>query len=328
MAAVYGDHPPWHDVQLMITGPAVGDVEATFRERWEDPERLSRSPIRWLGDRIRKDEPATVTPLPEQLPDPEPTGDHPVQLLRTYPNRAPGYAFAPAGERSVARGYDKVVRRASRLVYLEDQYLWSKHIARTFAGALRRNPEMRLIAVLPHYPDQDGRMSMPPNLIGRMEALAVLRQAGPGRVAFYGPENLDGVPVYVHAKICVIDDTWASVGSDNFNRRSWTHDSEVSAAVCHPEFARDLRLTLMAEHLGRDVSDLGPEEVFEAFERSAAALQAWHARGRSGSRPPGRLRPVHERDVSRLNRLWATPMYRTLYDPDGRPTTMKLRRRF
>jgi phosphatidylserine/phosphatidylglycerophosphate/cardiolipin synthase-like enzyme len=171
-------------------------------------------------------------------------------------------------------------------------------------------------------------VSMPPNLIGRMEALAVLREAAPGRVAFYGPENLDGVPVYVHAKVCVIDDTWASVGSDNFNRRSWTHDSEVSAAVCHPQFARDLRLTLMGEHLGRDVSDHSSEEVFEAFAGSAAALQAWHARGRSGPRPPGRLRPLHEQNVSRFNRWWATPMYRTLYDPDGRPTMMKLRRRF
>src|SRR3712207_8204852 len=26
-------------------------------------------------------------------------------------------------------------------------------------------------------------------------------------------------------------DVWASVGSDNFNRRSWTHDSELSSAV-------------------------------------------------------------------------------------------------
>ena len=328
MAAVYGARPPWHDVHLMITGPAVGDVEATFRERWDDPERLSRSPLRWLGDWLRKDEPATVTPLPVQLPDPEPTGEHPVQLLRTYPNRAPGYAFAPAGERSVARGYDKVVRRATRLIYVEDQYLWSEEVARTFAGALRRNPDLRMIAVLPHFPDQDGRFSMPPNLIGRMKALAVLRRAGPGRVAFYGPENHDGVPVYVHAKVCIIDDTWATVGSDNFNRRSWTHDSEVSAAVCHSGFARDLRLALMTEHLDRDVSDLGPREVFDAFSRSAAALQAWHARGRSGPRPPGRLRPIHERNVSRLNRVWATPMYRTLYDPDGRPTAMKLRGEF
>jgi phosphatidylserine/phosphatidylglycerophosphate/cardiolipin synthase-like enzyme len=329
MAAVYGDRPPWHDVHLMITGPAVGDVETTFRERWEDPERLSRSPLRWAGDWLRKDEPASVTPLPEQLPDPEPTGEHPVQLLRTYPNRAPGYPFAPAGERSVARGYDKAISRARHLVYLEDQYLWSKPVAHTFARALRRNPDLRLIAVLPHHPDQDGRTSLPPNLIGRAHALAVLRDAAPDRVSFYGPENPDGVPVYVHAKVCVVDDTWASVGSDNFNRRSWTHDSEVSAAVCHPGFARELREELMSEHLGRDVGDLDePAELFDAFDDSARALQRWHRSGRSGPRPPGRVTPLHEDTVSRLTRLWATPMYRATYDPDGRPTRMKLLRQF
>jgi phosphatidylserine/phosphatidylglycerophosphate/cardiolipin synthase-like enzyme len=49
MAAIYGPRPPWHDVQLAITGPAVGDVETAFRERWEDPQALSRSPMRWLA---------------------------------------------------------------------------------------------------------------------------------------------------------------------------------------------------------------------------------------------------------------------------------------
>jgi phosphatidylserine/phosphatidylglycerophosphate/cardiolipin synthase-like enzyme len=68
-------------------------------------------------------------------------------------------------------------------------------------------------------------------------------------VAFYGLESPDGVPVYVHAKVCIIDDQWASVGSDNFNLRSWTHDSEVTAAVCDPGYARALRLTLAGEHL-------------------------------------------------------------------------------
>ena len=40
-----------------------------------------------------------------------------------------------------------------------------------------------------------------------------------------------GTPVYVHAKVAVIDDIWACVGSANLNRRSWSHDSELSAAV-------------------------------------------------------------------------------------------------
>ena len=329
MARVYGDRPPWHDVHLMITGPAVGDVETTFRERWEDPERLTRSPLRLAGDWMYKDEPRHVTALPEQLPDPAPTGEHPVQLLRTYPNRVPGYPFAPDGERSVARGYAKAIERARRLIYVEDQYLWSREVADTFVRALRANPELRLVAVLPHHPDQDGRTSLPPNLVGRDQAIALIRAAAPGRVAFYGPENRAGVPVYVHAKVCVIDDTWASVGSDNFNRRSWTHDSEVSAVVCHPGFARGLRLELGREHLETDDGSLlEPHSVYDAFARSAAELQRWYDGGRTGPRPPGRLRPLHEGPMRPATRLWATAVYRLVYDPDGRPLGMRLRHRF
>jgi len=48
IAAVYGDRPPWHDIQVAIRGPAFGDVEAVFRERWEDPAPLSRNPVHRL----------------------------------------------------------------------------------------------------------------------------------------------------------------------------------------------------------------------------------------------------------------------------------------
>jgi phosphatidylserine/phosphatidylglycerophosphate/cardiolipin synthase-like enzyme len=43
----YGRRPPWHDLQLEVRGPAVLDVDLTFRERWEDrtpPDR--RTPLR------------------------------------------------------------------------------------------------------------------------------------------------------------------------------------------------------------------------------------------------------------------------------------------
>src|SRR3954468_16843319 len=49
----YGEHPPWHDVQVAIQGPAVYDVETVFRERWEDPAPLSRSPWRRGADKLR-----------------------------------------------------------------------------------------------------------------------------------------------------------------------------------------------------------------------------------------------------------------------------------
>jgi len=330
MAAVYGPRPPWHDIQLAIRGPAVGDVEAVFRERWEDPGALSRSPLHWLGDRVRHDNPA-CSPLPSQGADPETAGTHPVQLLRTYPRRAGGYPFAPRGERSVARAYLKAVTLARCLIYIEDQYLWSPEVAALFAAALQDNPELRLIAVLPLFPDQDGRISEPPNLVGRDRAITRLRKAAPDRVAFYGLESPTGVPVYVHAKACIIDDQWASVGSDNFNRRSWTHDSELSAAVCDPGFALALRLSLAAEHLDRPgpPDDLRePAQMFNAFAESARQLQRWYDDRCPGARPPGRLRPVDDRTLTPFTRTWASALNRLIYDPDGRPLEKRVRRSF
>ena len=326
MAKVYGPRPPWHDVQLALTGPVVGDVETVFRERWEDPQALSRSPIRWAGDAIRRDQ-APRRPLPPQQPDPAPTGPHPVQLLRTYGRRLGGYPFAPRGERSVARAYTKAFANARRLIYLEDQYLWSAEVSALLVAALRRTPDLRLVAVLPHQPDQDGALSYAPNLVSRARLLHELHAAAPGRVAVYGIENADGTPVYVHAKVCVVDDEWVTVGSDNFNRRSWTHDSEVSAAVVHPDLARSLRHELAREHLDTE-ADVPLEDHFGAYAASAEALAAWHRAPGATPRPPGRLRPLDSPEQSRLTRLWAGPLYRLVYDPDGRPLNLRLRRTF
>jgi phosphatidylserine/phosphatidylglycerophosphate/cardiolipin synthase-like enzyme len=262
-----------------------------------------------------------------------PAPDHAVQVLRTYGRRAAGYAFAPRGERSVARGYLKALIKARTLIYLEDQYLWSRDAAHQIAHTLRAQPRLHVIAVLPHHPDQAGRISMPPNVVARQSALSIIRAPAPDRVAVYGIENHAGTPVYVHAKVCVIDDLWACVGSDNFNRRSWTHDSELSAAVLDltpehdggPSYARELRLALAREHLDRDLGDTEPGAMFDAFARSAAALQDWHHGDRRGPRPQGRLSPLRDPPTTAITRLWAQPLYHLLYDPDARSLTGKLR---
>jgi phosphatidylserine/phosphatidylglycerophosphate/cardiolipin synthase-like enzyme len=349
MADVYGERPPWHDIQIAIRGPAVADVELVFRERWEDPQPLSANPLRRLADRLRG-----LDLKPGELPDtgeaPPPAGTCALQVLRTYPRRRHAYSFAPQGERSVARGYVKALGRARSLIYLEDQYLWSQAVAKVFARSLRSHPELRIIAVVPRYPDQDGRISAPPNDVGRSVALRLLREAGGDRVALYGIENEAGTPIYVHAKACIVDDTWATIGSDNFNRRSWTFDSEVSAAVVDEaldardpvdpggrgdgarRYARQLRLTLAAEHLGRrpdDTDDLvDPSAAFHAFAAASAALEAWHRSGCQGARPPGQLRPVPEPDFGPWTRRWATALNRVLYDPDGRTRAERRRREF
>jgi phosphatidylserine/phosphatidylglycerophosphate/cardiolipin synthase-like enzyme len=352
MAQAYGPNPPWHDVQLELRGPAVHALDTAFRERWDDPNNPDTDhPLAWIHDKIHHVR-LKGDPLPPQLPPPPECGPHVVQQLRTYPCVRPPFYFAPEGERSVARGYSKAVKRARRLIYLEDQYMWSGEVAKLFADALATNPDLHLVVVVPRVPDQEGAFAEWPQKVGRWQAIEACRRAGPERVHVFDVENHDGTPVYVHAKVCVVDDVWASVGSDNFNRRSWTHDSELSSAVLDTTrdpreprdpagtgeearvFARDLRLALAREHLdradeGRDDDDLvDPARFVEALEARAKALDDWYDRGRTGPRPPGRLRPHRPERLSRITRLWATPIYRLLVDPDGRPRRLRRTGRF
>ncbi|MCE5291298.1 MAG: phospholipase D-like domain-containing protein [Nocardiaceae bacterium] len=339
MSAKYGDNPPWHDVQLRLQGPVVGVLDTTFRERWRDPTPLDlHSPLALLRDLLGHAD-LKAGELPPELPPPPACGQHAVQVLRTYPDIRHGFSFAPKGEHTIARAYVKAIHNARRLIYLEDQYFWSEHVTRLFADALRDNPDLHLVAVVPRYPDVDGRMALPPNMIGREKALSICRTASSDRVHVFDLENHAGTPVYVHAKVCVIDDLWVSVGSDNFNRRSWSHDSELSCAVIDTRrddrppidpaatgagartFARDLRLRLMREHLDRRSDDdlVDPQSAIQAMTTSAKALEAWRDRGRVDARPPGRLVPHAPEPLGRFTRLWATPLYRIVYDPDGRP---------
>ena len=110
--------------------------------------------------------PAAPEPLPPLPASPGPAGAHAVQVLRTYPSKRPRYGFAPDGERSIARAYVKAFRRARRLIYVEDQYLWSATVAVPLADALRTNPDLHLIALVPRHPEQGGRLSEPPELVG------------------------------------------------------------------------------------------------------------------------------------------------------------------
>jgi phosphatidylserine/phosphatidylglycerophosphate/cardiolipin synthase-like enzyme len=362
MDSRYGKTPPWHDAALELRGPVVADVLELFAERWNDPHPLDRrTPYRMLLQRLA-DMPRHPEPLPATAPPPPPAGPHAVQLLRTYGMKHPPFPFAPGGERSIARAYTKAFARARSLIYIEDQYLWSEEVAAGIATALENNPELNVIAVVPRYPDSDGILGGPPKRVGQIGAISRMRRAAPDRVGVFDLENRAGTPIYVHAKICIIDDVWFTCGSDNFNRRSWTTDSELTCAVIdttanHPEppstetstetstgtsadtgqgantvhgasrpLAYGLRLQLWAEHLGLDEDDPqlhAPEEGLKLWTAAADALDHWHAAGRRAPRPKGHVRRHTPEPVPPFQRLWAGAANRLIVDPDGRPRRMR-----
>ena len=154
MPQAYGPRPAWHDVQVAIEGPAVFDVETTFRERWEDSTPLTLNPGRLLSSLAQR-EPLVPRPLAEQAaPPPSPAQDatEAVQILRTYPAILPkGYDFARRASAAWRTRNTTAVAHARRLVYLEDQYLWSEEVGRHFGDGAARQPR-----AAPHRGDPDG----------------------------------------------------------------------------------------------------------------------------------------------------------------------------
>jgi len=150
------------------------------------------------------------------------------------------------------------------LIYLENQFLWSAEVIDILADKLRHppRPDFRMVLVLPRRPrsgadttrGQLGRLIQADDRAGRLLA-TTLRAHDAGRTD----------PLYVHAKIGIIDDRWLTVGSANLNDHSMFKDTEVNILTLDPKLARQTRLRLWAEHLESDPATIGgpPNEVVD-----------------------------------------------------------------
>ena len=189
---VYGDRPPWHDVQCSIKGPAVSDVEHTFRERWYGSSALDlSSPFRAVIDRAYMAGRLAGRQLPPPLPDP-PAHGHPRRADAADVSGPP----APLSVRP-ARGAEHRLRlpkgaEAGPAADLRRGPVpVGPFVADLFADALGANPDLHLIAVVPRFPDKEG-MARWPSLVGRQQAIRVCRSAGRDRFGIYDVENAGG----------------------------------------------------------------------------------------------------------------------------------------
>jgi phosphatidylserine/phosphatidylglycerophosphate/cardiolipin synthase-like enzyme len=239
----------WHDATTRMRGPVVRDVAAHFALRWEAV----------AGEALA-------------LPEPAPAGDIAVQLVRTLPEGA--YRALPRGEFSILEAYLRALRSARSLIYLENQFLWSPEIVAVLEHKLRRPPvdDFRLVVLLPERANngQDDTRGM----LGRL----VAADAGGHRLLAATIQSRTGDesgPLYVHAKIGIVDDAWLAVGSANLNEHSLFNDTEVDVVTCDAGLARDTRLRLWAEHLERDRDAVAgdPARVVDELWRPIAGEQ-------------------------------------------------------
>jgi phosphatidylserine/phosphatidylglycerophosphate/cardiolipin synthase-like enzyme len=221
----------WHDVTARLRGPAVADVAAHFALRWRE---------------------VTGEALPQSQPPPE-AGSLTAQVVRTVPEKI--YDALPHGDFRLLEAYLAALRGAERYMYLESQFLWSPEIVSVLERKLREPPcdEFRLVVLLPARPnngeeDTRGQLGV---LIDADEGAGRFVACSPFQAGAWPPQ-----PVYVHAKVGIVDDRWLTIGSANLNEHSLFNDTEMNVVVVDEGLAAALRKRLWAEHLECAESDL------------------------------------------------------------------------
>jgi phosphatidylserine/phosphatidylglycerophosphate/cardiolipin synthase-like enzyme len=233
----------WHDAASRVAGPLVGDVAEHIAMRW----------LEVTGERV------------EHACDHAPQGSVRAQFVRTVPNSI--YDALPRGDFRILEAYVRALRSAQKLIYLENQFLWSPEIIRILTAKLQDPPsdEFRIVLVLPAHPntgndDTRGQLGVLVDA-DRHDRLLATTLYQPGR-----PEQ-----VYVHAKVGIVDDRWLIVGSANLNEHSLYNDTEACVITCDESIVRAARLRLWREHLRRDDVDGDPRQVIDELWRPIAA---------------------------------------------------------
>ena len=180
----------------------------------------------------------------------------------------------------------RAIRSAQRLIYIETQFLWSPEIVAAAPRSSRDPPHDNFRMLLPAPAGRRRRRPQRGQLGRLLDA-----DAGAGRLlatTISAPRRTASAPVYVHAKVGIIDDRWLTVGSANLNEHSLFNDTELNVLTGDAELARNTRLRLWSEHTEqpRAAVDGDPAAVIDGV---ASIAEEQTRRPRRGWRRP-RLR--------------------------------------
>jgi cardiolipin synthase len=234
----HGKHPRWRDTVVRVQGDAVPNLQATFCENW----------------------------------------------------------LVASGELLVGKPYFPPIscaHRTAALVINSTPTLGGSTRARVLFQLLLASARHTISITTPYFlPDRSLTQELCRAILDRHVKVRILV---PGRKSdhlltrstsrgAYGPLLKAGAEVYeyqpamIHAKVLVVDDLWAVVGSTNFDNRSFGLNDEVNLALCDPAVAQRLeadtandllesRRVTLDEWRHRPIAERAPELLGWIFER-------------------------------------------------------------
>jgi phosphatidylserine/phosphatidylglycerophosphate/cardiolipin synthase-like enzyme len=234
---------PLHDLSIALTGAPVADLERLFMELWAPAAALA---------------PVSAAPTGVRIVSTSPRG--------VLPHR-------PAGATEILEGLLEGIAAARSLIYIEHQYLSARPIVTALVDALRREERLEVIAVLNENADVTAYRRWQN---ARLEASGLTRHPRVGLFALWSAARSANRTllnqVFVHSKVVIVDDAWATAGSANLDgvslhsygddftgigRRIFRHTRNFDVnVIVDGRFARGLRSRLWAEHLGTSCCSL------------------------------------------------------------------------
>lgn len=308
---------PWHDVHMVTCGQVARDLSRHFVQRWNYLLRQKRP---------SRPTPLLIPPrnfTNDELEKFGFTGTCEIQLLRSSCFWSLGLQ---KHEQSIQNAYIKCIEASEHFVYIENQFFITScevdgvmilnrigdALVERIIRAHREHQTWRAVIMIPLLPgfasEVDLQEGSSVRLITRCQYLSIstgessifgkLRKVGivpEDYIQFYslrrwgmiGPKKLLVTEqLYIHAKVMIVDDRIAIIGSANINERSMrgTRDSEVCAIVrdknminSHMDgkhykvgnFSHTLRMRLMREHLGVNI------DLLDLVERRFAQIESF-----------------------------------------------------
>ena len=287
-------YAPWHDATTILEGPVAAALGELSRHRWRKAGGAELAPVEGGGG---------------CWPDGLDAGfrDISVAICRSRPE-----GDGEAAVHEIEATYLALIARARRYIYAESQYFASRRIAEAIAHRLEEPDGPEIVLVNP-FKSQGWLEPVAMDTARARLYGALHRLDRHGRLRLYHPYTAQGEPIYVHAKMTIVDDEVLHVGSSNMNNRSMRLDTECDVTIdaAHPgndgamDQIRSLRDSLLAEHLG-----VPADEVAAAIETKGsliAAVEDLRGEGRS-------LRPYEIPDLEEVEKWLADNQ---VLDPEG-----------
>lgn len=232
---------PVHDVSVKLKGGAVYHVEEFFTQMWNYISNEEYS-----GQ--EKIEPHLST---------HGSGKIPVQMARSVTPET----FTEKGELGIFEGYRKALTNAKDFIYLENQFFTNKTIAKAFKNAMQCNDDLQVIVLMNENPDNPGYKKWQNQCIEKMGIKTYEDILEHPQIGFFTlwstgweKQRFQIQPVYVHAKVGVVDDLWATVGTANLDGSSLTYVNELEGFF-DTKFHRNMEMNVILPGLEKDSSN-------------------------------------------------------------------------